>query len=343
MADDKNNKDKPLIDIDFTPEEEERLKREFRQEYGRALAKKREALSEKIMNAWNGNAKFKLCDTRIVDMYTIDGLGLTARISESESPRGSAYGLSVEVNYSDLYDLHDKLPFKSKEERSLSEEFNQKRATVIQIATYDSLDELQKKFKSLNDEFLFVLLEAGAEGSRLDIQNGAYILRENDIESPANKFSDALKIARQIQYIRLLDTDEDINYGQARLALIQPILLDTGLELNVERKYVFTNEATEYKAIDDDHRDLGRYQIMNTESDLSAIMTAYKSLHAQDSQVYHGTLTGNLLQQHFFNRVFDAAAEIGLVSEKIRERIVPHITHYKGINLAGGSEFKPAA
>tara|TARA_R110002124_G_scaffold64985_2_gene177350 strand:- start:158022 stop:159056 length:1035 start_codon:yes stop_codon:yes gene_type:complete len=342
---DKNNK--PIIDTNFTADDEKRLKQEFDRKQANAQADKNAALEDKIMAAWHGQARFKICDTRIVEQFKMDGIGLRAGITQSEKhtkkSKTTSYALSVEVCYHDLYELHKAAPFKSEKERSLSEEFNQKRASSLQIGQYDSLESLKHAFTELNREFLLVLSEAGAENSRLEVTNGAYSIINENSDTQAGNFSDALKLARQIQYLRLLDTDEYLNYGQARLALIQPILQDNNLELDVMREYVFGNETTHYKASNDEHHDLGRFQIMNVSADMAAVLTSYKSIHAQDSQVFNGSVTGRLLQRHFFNRIFDAAAELGLIGAEKREHLVPQITQYRNVPLIGNSYFAPAA
>jgi hypothetical protein len=342
-----NKNNKPIIDTNFTADDEKKLKQEFDRKKALARADKDAALEDKIMAAWNGNARFKICDTRIVEQFKMDGIGLCGRITQSEThnkkSKSTSYALSVEACYHDLYELHQTAPFASARERSLSEEFNQKRATSLQIGKYDSLEALKSAFTELNREFLLVLSEAGAENSRLEVKNGAYHIISDDSDIQAGNFSDALKLAQQIQYLRLLDTDEYLNYGQARLALIQPILQDNNLELDIMRQYVFGNETTHYKASNDEHHDLGRFQLMNVSADMAAVLTSYKSIHAQDSQVFNGSITGRLLQRHFFNRIFDAAAELGLIGEEKREHLVPLITQYRNVPLCGNSYFAPAA
>jgi hypothetical protein len=342
---DKNNT--PIIDTNFTADDEKNLKQKYNREAALTRPDKDAALEEKIMAAWSGEARFKICDTRIVEQFKMDGVGLRANITQREKnnkkEKSTSYSLSVEVCYHDLYEIHQAVPFASTKERSLNEEFNQKRASSLQIGTYNSLEALKSAFTELNREFLLVLSEAGAENGRLEVQNGSYSIINDDSDTQLGNFSDALKLARQIQYLRLLDTDEYLNYGQARLALIQPILQDNNLELDIMREYVFGNETTQYKASSDEHHDLGRFQLANVSADMAAVLTSYKSIHAQDSQVFNGSITGRLLQRHFFNRIFDAAAELGLIGAEKREHLVPQITQYKNIPLFGNSYFAPTA
>lgn len=276
--------------------------------------------------------------------HQLEGIVLKGKVSESENSyrvpgqktveKGTAFTLSVEVDYKQLWTRNDEKRADAESEDTFWLDYKQKRASSLTIGEFSSIEDAQNYLNDLEKMFLHVIAEQGAENTSIAESNDDVIFTA-DTEASKQTYSDALKTARTAHIFNKAAKGETLLHREA-LNYIDTIVRVTGVDCEIEAgaKKVRHNRDHRY----DFGHDIGILTLINNGEQEPAGLQfeAYEPGALNTSERFNGAATGESLQTVFTNWVVDAAKERGTIDAETHSKLRGQVTEIAGVALQGG-------
>lgn len=295
------------------------------------LAREAKTIARLIAKAESGSL-FNIVWHKIEGFQDISGGLLRGQVMESRDKSGRHYGLTAEVDYRRLYEINPARKEKLQDKSDISLEFNQHRATIFSIGSYDSFSAAQAKLYLIDQYFMHVLAEKGAEHTLLEVLANGVALKDDPGHADGQSYSDALRTARLVEVFRTAAVDSsNPEFRQVVGNLARALVGELGLEARRSEK----REAGLMNVRIDFGKEIGRFSF--TEGDRHRTARLCHEIRSGGASSYRqkfdGELTRENLQKIFIDWLAAAARERGTITAAEFGNLHGEIKAIKGVPL----------